>query len=201
MAPSPAEFWMSVLPTIPDIDVSWSGLWRGAVNEYTSSLLHSYEMMAGPSMWLLDEALGIEEVSRLNEPPLVGPGGDIDLGASVGHGAVMVGTHIAGELAPETEAIPYQWHHFASDKSTSYTPAFEKIASKYGLGLDEPWNKELMQHLGRHPDEYHEFVLNAMREADLAARGDVTRFLQEFEMRVKSVVRNNPGMLRKWWWE
>jgi hypothetical protein len=99
------------------------------------------------------------------------------------------------------EELPYQLHHFASNKSAAYTAQFEEIAGKYGLGLDEPWNTELLPHLGRHPDLYHDFVLQGMMEADEAAEGDVMTFMQEFETRVKAPVRENPGMLRSAWWE
>ena len=102
--------------------------------------------------------------------------------------------------ARTVEGLPYQLHHFATTKSSTFTQLFTEIAGKYGLGLDEVWNTELVQHLGRHPDEYHEFVLQGMREADQSAGGDLVRFLQEFETRVKDVVRANPGMLRKAFW-
>ena len=99
----------------------------------------------------------------------------------------------------EVEVLPSQLHHYATNKSATYTPAFEKIAAKYGLDLDQPWNTEYLQHLGRHPNEYHDFVLQGMQKADKAAAGNVTRFLKEFETLVKAPVRENTGMLRKIW--
>ncbi len=51
---------------------------------------------------------------------------------------------------------PEQLHHFATNKNKTYTPQFEEIANKYGLDLDDAWNKEYMPHQGRHPNEYHE---------------------------------------------
>ncbi len=77
-----------------------------------------------------------------------------------------------------------------------------EIARKYGLDLDEAWNKELLSHgRGRHPDAYHEWVLKQMREIHERAQGNVDIFLELYEQKVKQVVRENPAMLRKWWWE
>lgn len=58
-----------------------------------------------------------------------------------------------------------QVHHFATNKNSVYTPRLQQIADRYGLGLDEPWNKELLPHLGRHPNAYHEFVTSGMETA------------------------------------
>jgi len=33
------------------------------------------------------------------------------------------------------------------------------IANRFGLILEESWNKELMPYLGRHPDQHHKFML------------------------------------------
>ena len=46
---------------------------------------------------------------------------------------------------------PNQVHHFATNKSSKYTSQFESITKKYGLDLDDSWNKALMPHQGRHP--------------------------------------------------
>lgn len=80
------------------------------------------------------------------------------------------------------------------------------IARKYGLGLDGDWNKEMLPHQGRHPNDYHRFVLEEMQNADaIASRAPRwTRkkiFLEEFEKRVKNPVRENPDLLRKIGWE
>lgn len=79
------------------------------------------------------------------------------------------------------------------------------IARKYGLGLDDDWNKELLPHQGRHPNAYHDFVLTQMQKADAIAskapRGTKKKvFLEEFEKRVKDPVRKNPDLLRKIGW-
>lgn len=54
---------------------------------------------------------------------------------------------------------------------------------------------------GRHPDAYHEWVLERMYAIDERAQGNVDIFLDLYEQEVKRVVRENPAMLRKWWWE
>ena len=53
-------------------------------------------------------------------------------------------------------------HHFASDKSSKYTKEFAKIASQYGLKLDQAWNKVWVSglyHYSKHQDEYHDLAL------------------------------------------
>lgn len=95
---------------------------------------------------------------------------------------------------------PLQVHHFATNKSKTWTPDMRKITDKYGLDLDGSWNKELMEHLGRHPDAYHAFVLRRMREADSLAAGDVTKFLDKFDELVKRPVLTNPKLLDKAGW-
>jgi hypothetical protein len=92
-------------------------------------------------------------------------------------------------------------HHFATNKNTKWTHQMAEIAEKYGLDLDDAWNKELLPHRGRHPDAYHEWVLERMTEIDQAAQGNVEIFLDLYEQKVKQVVRENPAMLQKWWWE
>ena len=94
-------------------------------------------------------------------------------------------------------------HHYATNKHlTHYTKLFERIAKKYGLDLDDPWNKEILPHgPGRHPHAYHEFVLEQMRRASREAGTDVDKFLKLFEKNVKKPVRRNPDMVRKRFWE
>jgi hypothetical protein len=79
-------------------------------------------------------------------------------------------------------------------------PQIRLTRPKYKLDLDDEWNKEYLPHRGRHPNEYHDFVLQGMRESDAVARGNQASFLEQFEARVKQPVRENPGMLRKAWW-
>jgi len=113
-------------------------------------------------------------------------------------GVNLLAPAIGEDLA--SQPLPVQLHHFATNKSESYTAAMASVAERYGLALEEPWNTELMSHQGRHPNEYHQFVLIGMQEADNAAGGNLVRFLEEYEVRVKDPVRQNPEMLRKSWW-
>lgn len=82
---------------------------------------------------------------------------------------------------------PIQIHHFATNKNKFYTPKMNKIAEKYGLDLDGLWNKEVMPHLGRHPNEYHSLVLENMRAADHMANGSTSKFLYYFEKNIKDL--------------
>ena len=77
----------------------------------------------------------------------------------------------------------------------------ENIARKYDLDLKYgDWNQELLPHLGRHPNEYHEWVLDNMRIIDNIPNMNQQRFIMEFNYRVKIPIRNNPEMLYKKYW-
>ncbi|MEW6312984.1 MAG: AHH domain-containing protein [Pseudomonadota bacterium] len=99
------------------------------------------------------------------------------------------------------QKLPEQKHHYATNKNNKYTPAMEEIASKYGLKLDDIWNEELLPHQGRHPNAYHEFVLDGMRRAHVEAGGDKLLFLRLFDQYVKEPIRRNPELLRKSGWQ
>ena len=77
---------------------------------------------------------------------------------------------------------------------------FEDITRKYGLDLDGNWNKELLPHQGRHPNIYHEYILDLMEQIDQIAQGDTDVFLQLYEELVKDTIRNNPAMLYSEYW-
>jgi len=101
---------------------------------------------------------------------------------------------------PTSGGKPLQLHHFATNKNTKYTPQFESIVSNYGLKLDDVWNKEYMPHQGRHPNAYHDFVLENMKQFDSVANGDKDIFLSLFEQ-LKADIRANPEWLYKAYWE
>ncbi len=105
-----------------------------------------------------------------------------------------------GVLAHNT-GLPCQMHHYATNKSSTYTAGMRNIADRYGLDLNDVWNKELLPHLGRHPNKYHDFVLDGMERAAREAGGNKERFLELFETYVKGPVRQNPDLLRKIGWE
>ena len=95
---------------------------------------------------------------------------------------------------------PEQIHHFATNKNKQYTPKFEEITGKYGLDLDGAWNKQSMPHQGRHPNNYHKYILSEMRNIDNIAQGSKGKFLDMFEG-VKKTITDNPDMLRKAFWQ
>ncbi|MFV0382117.1 MAG: AHH domain-containing protein, partial [Breznakia sp.] len=97
-------------------------------------------------------------------------------------------------------AKPNQVHHYASNKNSTYTEQFDDIAKKYGLDLDSDWNKDLLLHQGRHPNAYHDFVLDKMVKADALANGNVEMFLDLFDESVKIPIIKNPNMLYKVFW-
>ena len=104
-----------------------------------------------------------------------------------------------GYMGDEEWGKPKQIHHFATNKNKTYTPQFEEIANKYGLNLDDDWNKKYMPHQGRHPNEYHEYVLERMGQIDIIAQGDRQIFLKLYD-NMKKDISNKPEMLYKNYW-
>lgn len=100
----------------------------------------------------------------------------------------------------EAEILPMQIHHFATNKNTTYTPKMAEIAENFGLNLNGSWNKQGLPHLGRHPNAYHDFVLDGMRRASAGSGGTQAGFLNLFDQYVKQPVIQNPGLLRKSGW-
>ena len=95
---------------------------------------------------------------------------------------------------------PMQMHHYLSDKNSEYTPLFKNIIEKYDLELKGSWNQELLPHLGRHPNEYHDWLLEELFMIDRIPGMNQQLFLQNFEIRIKQPIRNNPAMLYKKYW-
>ena len=95
---------------------------------------------------------------------------------------------------------PDQVHHYATNKNKTYTPQLEEITKKYGLDLDDKWNKDLLPHQGRHPNAYHDYVLDNMQKFDRIANGDKTKFLKLYAQ-MKQKIINNPDMLYKDYWK
>ena len=96
---------------------------------------------------------------------------------------------------------PYKIHHYASNKSKTYTQQFKDITNKYDIDLDDDWNKELLPHQGRHPNAYHEWILDQMRNIDSIANGNKYIFLELYESEIKNVIRENPDMLYSKYWK
>ena len=98
------------------------------------------------------------------------------------------------------EDLPTQVHHFATNKNKTYTGRMKDIADQFGLKLDEAWNKAPLPHSGRHPNEYHEFVLTNMEKAAQEAGNDAEKFKDAFNRYVIKPVQENPQLLRKEGW-
>ncbi len=96
---------------------------------------------------------------------------------------------------------PIQMHHYATNKNRYYTKLFKKITGRYGLDLDGDWNKDLFQHQGRHPNNYHNFILRELKKINIMANGNKGIFLYLFEKRVKKIIRNNQDMLYLKYWK
>ena len=67
--------------------------------------------------------------------------------------------------------------------------------------MSESWNKEILPHSGRHPNEYHDFVQKRMEQAAREAGDDTKKFLNLFEEYVKKPIRENPELLDKKGWQ
>ncbi len=76
----------------------------------------------------------------------------------------------------------------------------EEIVNKYGFSLDDVWNKDLLPHQGRHPNAYHDYILDNMQRFDRVADGDKDKFLKLFGQ-LKQKIIDNPAVLYKDYWE
>ncbi|WP_224247987.1 AHH domain-containing protein [Hyalangium gracile] len=73
----------------------------------------------------------------------------------------------------------YQWHHLATNKNElsatrggPWTPLFQQIFAKAGMGLDDPANRVyLASHRGPHPEEYHAEVYDRLLDAVRDCKG------------------------------
>jgi len=102
-------------------------------------------------------------------------------------------------MTKSVENKPLQNHHYLTNKSKTYTKQFENITKKYNLDLDDTWNKDLMPHQGRHPNAYHDYVLDQVKQFDEIAQGDKDLFLELMEG-LKNGIKSNPDMLYKNYW-
>lgn len=67
------------------------------------------------------------------------------------------------------------------------------------MNLDDDWNKVLLPHQGRHPNAYHDYVLETMKKYDAIADGDQEIFLSLYKG-LKDNIIENPEMLYKDYW-
>ncbi|MDY4617200.1 MAG: AHH domain-containing protein, partial [Lachnospiraceae bacterium] len=136
---------------------------------------------------------------KVNISGLHGTGGNTRIGNVTGSGKSGSGS-IGEGIESGTTTKPNQVHHYATNKSKTYTPQLEEIANRYGLDLDDAWNKDLLPHQGRHPNAYHKYVLDSMKQFDNIAQGDKDIFLKLFD-NLKNNVKSNPDMLYKDYWK
>jgi len=92
------------------------------------------------------------------------------------------------------------WDYSKSSNRSENRPLIY-IAAKYNLDLDGEWNKDILPHQGRHPNVYHEWVLEQMRIIDNMPNMNQQEFIRQFNIKVKQHIRNNPEMLYKNYWE
>ena len=85
-----------------------------------------------------------------------------------------------------------QNHHIVSNKNKKYTPQFTEITDAYGLDLDDEWNiRSMDNHSGRHTNQYHEFVLDALYYIDSVANGRTDLFMEGIEIFADFISNNN----------
>lgn len=99
--------------------------------------------------------------------------------------------------------LPLERHHLASDKAfaSGREAIAREIAEKFGLELGDTWNlpDEGIRHRGRHPNEYHAYVLGTMQYiAEVAS--DADEFKRLYREMVEDTVRGSPQMLRRRAW-
>lgn len=109
------------------------------------------------------------------------------------------GPNNSKHYTPYDPNMPEEIHHIATNKNPYYTPEFEGIANKYGLNLDDDWNKITIPHRGTHPWEYHDFIWEQMIEADNKAKGNVNVILKIWNF-VGDLLKENPQMLYTEFW-
>jgi filamentous hemagglutinin family protein len=101
----------------------------------------------------------------------------------------------------KVKVVKIEEHHFLTNKhKTFFTKEFGDIVKKYGLKLDEQWNKEFMEHCGRHATKYHEWALEQVDKIAKQAKGNTEKFLELFEKNIAAKVKAKPEMLKKEYW-
>jgi hypothetical protein len=103
---------------------------------------------------------------------------------------------VSNEATEIAKQKPLQNHHFATNKHSFYKDRMQEVIDKYGLKLEEDWNKEILPHLGRHTEAYHDEVLRRLQRAAQEAGNDKEKFLELYEEYVKKWVRQNPEVMQ-----
>jgi RHS repeat-associated protein len=104
----------------------------------------------------------------------------------------------------DSSKLPLENHHFATNKNKVFTPKFEAIVEKYGLDLNGSWNIDTIPHQGRHPNDYHNWVLDEMNNIEQVledcGKGSSDEFIKLFTEKVITPVIKNPSIIKKSFW-
>jgi hypothetical protein len=132
----------------------------------------------------------------LNNPANDLMGGGVGLAGRAFKGATAAVKALQGAVKDTSiaKAKPLQMHHFATVYGEN-AKRFQGLIDKYGLKLDGEWNKEILPHIGRHTQWYHDQILKRTEQAAYEAGNDVNKFLELYEKYVKKWVRENPEVM------
>jgi hypothetical protein len=106
-----------------------------------------------------------------------------------------VGALTAFALKKLGKSLKSQIHHIATNKGV-WKDAFEELFTQAGRALNDPENlMDLPRHVGRHIEEYHQFVYNKLKAAigekvGEEASNELTRVLRE----IRQILENNPRL-------
>ena len=123
------------------------------------------------------------------------------VGTGLQQRAVQIRNAKLQEAKPIYSSKSLENHHFATNKNKQYTPEMEAIVGRYNLDLNGDWNIRRLPHRGRHPNNYHQWVLENIREINKMSNMNQTEFIRLFQEKVIIPVSNNPDMLYKRYWE
>ncbi|MBZ9686133.1 AHH domain-containing protein [Clostridium estertheticum] len=99
----------------------------------------------------------------------------------------------------KVKKIVKQMHHLLTNKSKTYTPQITAVIAKYNLDLNREWNLEYMEHIGRHCNKYHDYMLEAITAIDELANGDTQKFLSGFNIVKDYIIKNPDKLYNKGW--
>ncbi|MEP7763041.1 AHH domain-containing protein [Sanguibacter sp. 25GB23B1] len=102
--------------------------------------------------------------------------------------------------------LPIEKHHMAT-RFALYGQTFQDILDDYNLNLDVVdeagvWNLVPMAHRGRHPKEYHDWVMTNFENAAIqAGAGNTQAFIDLFTTWVVDTVKADPTIVRLSYWK
>ena len=92
-------------------------------------------------------------------------------------------------------------HHFFTNKNKQYTKKFNEYFKKYGLSLDDPFNKVYIRHKGSHPSKLWDLMYHRIKRADRYAKGDARLFTTYLQKNIFNTIIQNPDILYKQFWD